>query len=296
MMILAGESPLPVMSENDLRELKSILAKDLTGLIEYDEMAMMAPGKVQDKAFSQATITGRPVWDFERRLIFLPLALEKAAEDNDRVRAVAILDKVQDLNTLSRRGELLGRLARLSLEKFLLIQDFHLDSLTRLWNRAKFMDELAVLLASLGPRSKGKSPSLENGSQGWGLSLIMVGLREPEKYRPVGGQRFPRSLVTGVASSVARAGAGGAGSSRLSEGVFAWLEPDLASREALAKLCAWAEKLKNIMAYDNRPLKEHIFGGVASFPHDLGQDLNLGNLSGAREAALELESLAGRGP
>ncbi len=293
-MTFPGETPLPLLSDNDLRGLKSILAKDLAGLVEYGELAVLISDKTRDSAFNQATITGRPVWDFERRRVFLPLALAGSAEESGRVRAVAILKKVKELNKLSRRGEYLARLARLSLEKFLLIQDLHLDSLTRLWNRPKFMDELTALLATLGPRSEGAKPCLEDGSTGWSISLVMVGLRESEKYRPAGGGRFPRSLVTGVASAVARAGAGGRGSARLGEGVFAWLESDLGSPEALAKLRRWAKELKDVKTYDNRPLAEHIFGGAVSFPQDLGPDWGVGSLNGARETALELESLAGR--
>ena len=289
------EALLPLLSDKDLRELKSTLAKDLGGLIEYGELMLLAPDRVRDGAFNQATITGRPVWDFERRMVFLPLTLPDSSGRADQVRAVAVLDKVKELNKLSRRGEYLSRLARLSLEKFQLFQDLHLDSLTRLWSRSKFLDELTWLLGSLGPPPEGRKPGLENGSEkGWGLSLLMVGLREPGKYRPADGGGFPRSLVTEAASAVARAGAQGGGSARLGKGVFAWLEPGLTAAGALAKLGRWARELDSIKAYDNKPLGAHVFGGVASFPQDLGPDWNVGSVHGAREAALELESLAGR--
>ncbi len=294
-MSMAGDAVYPKLTAGDLRELKSTLAQDLEGLIEYNELSVLVPGEVRDGAFNQATITGRPVWDFERRLIFLPLALPGRSGESGQVRAVAVFDQVKDLNRLSRRGRYLGRVARLSLEKFQLVQDLHLDSLTRLWGRTKFMDELTGILRSLSSPSARNKPSLENGSgKGWGVSLIMVGLKESGNRNLTGSRGFPRSLVTGVGSAVGRIGSLGSGSARLSEGVFAWLESDLSSKEALAKLRSWASELKNVTAYDNKPLSDHIFGGVASFPQDLGPEWADRGAAGAREAALELESLAGR--
>lgn len=294
-MSLSNDPVPPLLSQGDLQELKKALAKDLRGLIEYGELRLLAPGVVRDRAFNQATITGRPVWDFERRAVFLPLALPGEAPEQKLVRAVAVMDQVKDLNRLSRRGEFLGRIGRLCLEKFQLVQDLHLDSLTRLWGRAKFLEELARLLEQGSQPRESGGTGLERESGGEGrITLILVGLREPGRKGLVSGGRFPRSLVTGVGRAVGLAGARGGGSGRLSEGVFAWLEQDIGPQDIPARMESWARSLEKTKAYDGGALSAHVFAGAATFPDDLPGDGIGPNPARAREAALELESLAGR--
>ena len=294
-MSLPDEAVLPLLSKSDLQELKKALAKDLQGLVEYGELSLLVPGVVRDRALNQATITGRPVWDFERRAVFLPLSLPGEEPDKKLVLAVAVLDQVKDLNRLSRQGAYLGRIGRLSLEKFQLVQDLHLDSLTRLWGRTKFLEELARLLKSISSAEDLSGPSLARDPARPGrLSLVLVGLREPGRKGLVSGGRFPRSLVTGVGRAVGRAGALGSGSGRLSEGVFAWIEPESGGPEVLSRLKSWAKGLEAVKAYDGGPLSAHVFGGVATFPDDLAGALPGSGPDQARELALELESLAGR--
>jgi len=281
-------------SPADLNELKSMLSQDLEGLVSWERLTVLGPGSVQDRAFSQATITGRPVADFERRMIFLPLASLYPEEDRLEVRAVAALEKVADLDQLSRQGPLLGRLARLTLEKFDLIQELHLDPMTGLWGRTKLLDELARRLKSILDRPDPVKPGLDNGrGPGRSLALVVVRLLDPDRLAERWGARFLRTVINYLAAILLEGGKSG-GAARLSETVFAWLEPEAARAEALTRLRRWAAELPPLATPDHRPLKIELAGGLAAFPQDLDPGGEGSGWEAARVLARELEDLAAR--
>jgi len=283
----------PTLTQSDLALLTRDLEEDLAGLAAYESIMLITRETCDEPPASQAFITGRPVFDFERKRVFLPLSAE------GQVRAVARLEAVTSLDRLSRLGPFLSRLARLSLEKFLLGQALVLDPVTGLFSRLKLLEELGRLLKSAVERLGQAAPRLEvaeeaaEGSARPDVALILVKQIETEPLIQAHGRRFLRLVHRRLAEElIAAAGRSGC-PARMGEFAFAWLEPGLSAEAARLKLAEWAAGLKPFQTLEGEKINLALVGAAAAFPEDLPGPWLEGE-NEVEDLARELEARAGR--
>ncbi len=252
---------------------------------------MLWPDSTGEAPATQAFITARPVWDFDRQRIFLPLVAEQD------VRAVARLDGVKRLDRLSRLGPFLGRIAEQTLTKFNLTQALVLDPMTGLFNRQKLLAELGRLLTAAAAQMSSAPPRLEvseDADTKPQVALILVRILDVEPMVEFYGHRFLRRIVRHASRFILQAAGQESCPARLSETLFGWLEPGLSAEEAAANLARWAQRLEPLSAPNFDSIKLSLVGGVAAFPEDLPGPWALEGEEAAEELARELEERAGR--
>ncbi|MBW2619416.1 MAG: hypothetical protein JRC92_11135, partial [Deltaproteobacteria bacterium] len=266
-----------------------MLEEDLNGLATYEDLVLLDPNGSRDRPAGPAAITARPVWDFEKKCIFLPLGPE------GQVRAVARLSGVVGLDGLSRRGPFLARLAQLSLEKFDLTQAVVLDPLTGLFSRVKLLESLGGMIAATIDRLGPSGPRLEveeTAQNRPGVALVLVRMIQTEPLTKAHGRRFLRTLNRHLAQAILQTAGPEGCPARLSESVFAWLEPGLSAEEAQAKAMAWARGVKPVASPDHDRTELTLIGAVTAFPQDLPGSRTKDAAEG-EDLARDLEERAG---
>lgn len=294
MIGLAAKNSLirPPLTGTDLTEMAGLLATSLEGLVFFKSLIVLGLEGSDEPAFKQCLISSKPVFDFDLKQIFIPLPDESGQKPS--ARGVALLKGVESLPQVSRRGDYLLRLARLTLEKFDLVQEAHRDPVTGLWSRPKLINEMTAEMARVMARPPGARFSLRTGRGGGeSLGLILVRMLDRSGILEREGPGGLRAVTAKVAQAVAEAGRRGFGAARLDESVFAWLVRETSHGEVLDLIRKWAVELGAPAGPEGTEPGIRLAAGAALFPSDVEYRPGFDQRA-AVDLAWELEAKAGR--